>query len=1408
MIKQFTFLLILMLPTAIISGQEEYIAISKTGPSNAIPGNLISYTITVGNGDQNEWTGTIIDTLPTEFTYYSSDPAATTMVDQILTWSVFSVLSGQNRVITVTGYAGRLGSTFASPRYENGYYMENSNVLSSITNSIHLEHGTSGSTLSDSYSTDVYQLCDFYLGTLTGQIKMSTNATMKYLVVIQNFGNVWDKFSLDVDPDNPEHASCENPDGSPNTNNVILYNAILDLDDNPITETPWIAPGETYSLYLQLTSPPGTPANRWNCTDMMVTSELCGGVETVTYHTATINPPNEPNLYLFNIDYPDPVACEDILNYTVYITNLGNRESHNTIIIEKYDPFFEFISSDPLPDPGLDNTWSLGNIPVNGVAKIDIQGRIRAGVVNQQQIIDSVIVSYDNGASSPTFFADTIETITGVNAYPDLAIEKTASSSLVRLEDTITYTVNYYNLGCGTGTQVIIEDDYDELRMIITDNGGGTVADGRLTFDIGTLSPEQGVQTLEYSVVVTDVDCGAAQIVNDIAIASFEPDQDIINNSASTSVLATTVPSWISFPSDTTVECDDVPAIAIIGELEDVWAEDACARNVSILYLGETRTEGDCDDSYTLNRSWRAEDEDGNFSERSQLVTVVDTTAPVFTCPSFSGYSTSINEVGEMSVNLEANTGNNYLVSNTEFNAIASDNCDGSPVIAYTLSGSTTGSGTDLYGVTFNTGTTEVSWITTDRCGNEDTCGYTVIVNADPSIMLSKILTDIDGDPAVTNYITVGSELNYSFSIENTGNMTLYNVNVTDPYVTLTGSTLPELAPGELNDTSFTGTYIITQTDLDRGFFTNIASVSGTAINTILTSDSDTVTVAATQNSSMDLTKTSTTNPNTYSTVDDVLTYDLLISNSGNVTLSDITVVDSLTSEQWLITTLSPGGSRLFHTSYHIQQEDLDAGSIVNSASAEGTDPNGAPIYGSDDEIINANQLFTLVVSKTMDIVDYVYAGDAISYQIVLENTGNVNLLNISVEDVLSESTSFIDANQGGSYNAISNTVSWSIGLLSPAETLTIDLRVLVNQAVGNESVISNIAVAESVQTNLVQSNQTNIIALQMPEIQTVSVGHVNCYGEQTGRISVDVTGGLAPYTITWQHDASQLGWEVTGLPGGTYFVMLEDALGNTDDLSITIEEPEGPLSGTLYASDVLCAGESTGMIALDVNGGTPPYTFMWSNFATTQDIDGLFAGTYSVIVTDNNGCTWAGVVDIDEPEDMLSIFNVVIEDVICMDDPSGSISYDIIGGTTPYEYLWSNNETTQSLFDIPGGDYSLTVSDANGCQLQEDFVVDYQYENCEIQIPGGLTPYGEFDKRFIINGLEKYPDNSLRIFNRYGTMVYEANPYQNNWDGEPNLNHSLSDADGKLPSGTYFYILVFKPGNEPMSGYIYLIKD
>ncbi|MFC0776460.1 SprB repeat-containing protein, partial [Terrimonas alba] len=211
----------------------------------------------------------------------------------------------------------------------------------------------------------------------------------------------------------------------------------------------------------------------------------------------------------------------------------------------------------------------------------------------------------------------------------------------------------------------------------------------------------------------------------------------------------------------------------------------------------------------------------------------------------------------------------------------------------------------------------------------------------------------------------------------------------------------------------------------------------------------------------------------------------------------------------------------------------------------------------------------------------------------------------------------------------------------------------------------------------------------------TSSKVDVLCFGNTTGSVDLSVSGGTTPYTYVWSNGAATQ--DITALAAGTYTVTVTDNNNCTATTSVTITQPAAALALTSSKVDVLCFGNATGSIDLTVSGGTTPYSYVWSNGATTQDITALAAGTYSVTVTDNNNCTATASVTIGQPAAALALTSSKV-DVLCFGNATGSIDLTVSGGTTPYTYVWSNGATTQDITALAAGTYSVTVTDNNNC--------------------------------------------------------------------------------------------------------------
>ncbi|MBK8192273.1 MAG: T9SS type A sorting domain-containing protein [Lewinellaceae bacterium] len=206
----------------------------------------------------------------------------------------------------------------------------------------------------------------------------------------------------------------------------------------------------------------------------------------------------------------------------------------------------------------------------------------------------------------------------------------------------------------------------------------------------------------------------------------------------------------------------------------------------------------------------------------------------------------------------------------------------------------------------------------------------------------------------------------------------------------------------------------------------------------------------------------------------------------------------------------------------------------------------------------------------------------------------------------------------------------------------------------------------------------------------TTTVANATC-GMSNGGVDLTVTGGATPYTYLWSNGSTTQ--DLTNVAAGTYCVTVSDAAGCTATVCATVQNIGGPTL-TTTVTNTTC-GASNGGVDLTVTGGATPYTYLWSNGSTTQDLVNVFAGTYCVTVTDAGGCTatvCATVNSINGPD-----LSTVVVNTSC-GGSTGGINLTVTGGTTPYNYLWSNGLTTQDLTNLSAGTYCVTVTDGSGC--------------------------------------------------------------------------------------------------------------
>ncbi|MBI2272120.1 MAG: T9SS type A sorting domain-containing protein [Bacteroidetes bacterium] len=218
----------------------------------------------------------------------------------------------------------------------------------------------------------------------------------------------------------------------------------------------------------------------------------------------------------------------------------------------------------------------------------------------------------------------------------------------------------------------------------------------------------------------------------------------------------------------------------------------------------------------------------------------------------------------------------------------------------------------------------------------------------------------------------------------------------------------------------------------------------------------------------------------------------------------------------------------------------------------------------------------------------------------------------------------------------------------------------------------------------------------------TITSTNVSCFGGSNGTATASVSGGVGPFSYSWSSGATVA--TNLNLAAGSYTCTVTD----NNDLStatstVSITEPAASITATTSHTDAYC-GVSNGTATVSANGGTGPYTYSWSNGAGGMTITALAAGSYSVTVTDSNGCTRTDVVAVNNlsPPPLI----VSATPITCNGGTNGTATVTVNGGSTPYTYAWSHSFTASVATGLVAGTYAITVADANGCMTVSSVVI------------------------------------------------------------------------------------------------------
>ncbi len=299
-------------------------------------------------------------------------------------------------------------------------------------------------------------------------------------------------------------------------------------------------------------------------------------------------------------------------------------------------------------------------------------------------------------------------------------------------------------------------------------------------------------------------------------------------------------------------------------------------------------------------------------------------------------------------------------------------------------------------------------------------------------------------------------------------------------------------------------------------------------------------------------------------------------------------------------------------------------------------------------------------------------------------------------------------------------------------------------------------------------TKDTTLILTQPSKIQNIITPTLPlCFGNNNGSIFVNGTGGVPNYTYSLNNSGNFVGvGSFNNLASGNYTITTKDANNCTSDTIYFLSQPSA-VSGNITLTKPLCNGAFNGLIVASGIGGTSPYTYSINNgvFSGNNNFSGLVAGSYTIKIKDQNGCTKDSVVNLTEPSKVN--FTYVANPTICFGSSTGSVVVSANGGTPIYTYAADTNpfQISNTLSNLSSGNHIITVKDSNGCTT--DTVVNIEealpiyFSNLSIQNP---TCENFKDGNFSINGIGGTP------------------PYQFSIDG---INFSISNGFSNLGEGS-----------------------
>jgi gliding motility-associated-like protein len=285
-----------------------------------------------------------------------------------------------------------------------------------------------------------------------------------------------------------------------------------------------------------------------------------------------------------------------------------------------------------------------------------------------------------------------------------------------------------------------------------------------------------------------------------------------------------------------------------------------------------------------------------------------------------------------------------------------------------------------------------------------------------------------------------------------------------------------------------------------------------------------------------------------------------------------------------------------------------------------------------------------------------------------------------------------------------------------------------------------------------------------------MSGSNVSCFGQSNGSALVSISGGSGNYSISWSNGNNTA--SNFGLGVGTYTVNVIDNISGCSVNGAFVVSAPSPVSNSGIISNVNCFGGSTGGVNITPLGGTPPYSYVWTNslgntVSTVQDLSSVSSGTYAVQITDNNGCSLSNSYQVTQPNQMLNN-SAVLSNVTCYSGSNGSIDLQAWGGTAPYTYLWTTGSSNQDITGLTVGNYSVTITDNKSCVKSSNYTIT--------------------QPTIITSQMNSTPVTCFGFSNGIASVIATGgtSPYAYNWQNTSTVFAQNSATLANVPASTY----------------------